>query len=214
MTISPQATYDPRNSALMHVKAVGDLALSSCRSPYFGNLFVAQDAGKVRHKAGINGMSGIAGSGHPLQVSDNVIRLHKVDVVDLRKVFGVWNEGPGNEPVDRRVEENRDSAEVHSKVASVTEHRAQNSSFGPAAVSVTDLSPVETADPPEIADFVELLERGDRHRSPLFDDFGIHVTGLPSGDSGLEIKSPSRAVTLGGLAAHSTTPSFTQAMGG
>lgn len=204
MTAAPSHTSDyARDRAPVYAESCGENAVRNAHMSHFlerDNIFIAEFPDH-HVMPPVRRMEIVVNARDPLKVCGRVIGFHQVDVIDLREVCRIWDEGRSNKSVNRSIAVVGSGVEEDGSVTSGTIVLAQNfTAVESEATGLASAIAIETTNASEVADLVEWFEFGDCNGSPLLNDFGTHAAGRPSGYGGLAVKNPSRAPTLGGFA--------------
>ncbi len=184
--------------------------------PDIGNLFVGELSHKSVPFAVGSRVEVVPNARNPLKVSDRIVGLNQIDVVDFGKIERVRKKSSSYKPVNGNVsalaslgmQENLDV----SPISCTDAHHASG-----LKIETTIFGPTKPGNAPHMAkatDFVIMPECFDANRSPFFNDWGKHGVDRPSAEVGLAFENPSRASTLGGFAIDSKTPPAKQDIGG
>jgi hypothetical protein len=178
MGTSAHAIYDAGYGALDHTVFFGETALGLSGSGLCsdgGDIGICQFAIAERHDAGVHGMVMVIDSADPFEVSDGVIRLDSIDVVDLGKVIRVRDECLCNEAMNRDVPKERCVSQVDGWVTTRVGFSPQLPSFEISrpcnALSIPDHglpNSWQATNASDVADLVQMSEFGDVNRAPFF----------------------------------------------
>ena len=197
----PSAKQDNGHVGLRASESFGYFGLGhrAAQAANFGYFLAGQKLLEERDATDIDRVLPVHSVVYPFEVSNDVIGLVTINVVDHRKVVRIGDKrkrhqsvdvdglaAPFAEEIDVRVSKLVDAGPQHLTIDS--------SGFQPVADAI------EASNATKITDLVEISEVSDRNGSPFFNDAGIHSTGRPSGISGSMIKGPSFAPTFGGSA--------------
>jgi hypothetical protein len=162
---------------------LGDRGLVKAKSvPYFllgegvfqQNDLVDDLLGCATDEAKGNRVFGIAELGYPFEVRPHVVGFDAVNVIDLRKIIGVLDEGHSHEAMNAYQFSSGVIHKPHSGVSILIEVGLQNPSLECLLSSVSSHDDsAEAADDTGVADFVKIHELGDGDTPPFFDEHNM-----------------------------------------
>lgn len=201
--ISPHSTNDHAHGAMRNTEVSGRLNIADATSDHGsdgGNIIITEFSDHQR-SFGLSGMQIVSQPRYPFQIGNGVIGLDEINVVDLRKVAGIWNECKGNDAMDGPAFDEAVCLQKDAGVSAMIDKGPQHFRFDTPKTSIlATTEAVNTSNPSEVTGLVPVPKFGDANGSPFFSDCGIHSVGRPSGNNGAAVKNPSRAQTLGGFA--------------
>lgn len=175
------------------------LGHGSSKSSYFLDFNRRQEFLEESDSSDIDSVLLVKMVGTPFEIGYDVIRFETVNMVDDRKVIGIGDERETDKSVNMDGLAFPISEKIDVSIAQFIGAGPQDFPIYPSRFQ-TIADAIKAAHATEVTDLVEISEVFDRNRSPFFCEDDIHSTGCPSGEVGLAVKSPSYALTCGGLA--------------
>lgn len=170
------AIDDFGNRSLDDSESCGEAALgfaSKSSKSNFGDVIVAKFADAGHRQTGFYGVGVIPQTVNPFEIRNPIVRLDRADVVDLRQVERVWDEGQSHKPMNGYVSGERLFAEVDGRITSLVgfgEHDLSVMVSFSAFADPNSLS-FQASHSAEIAHFIQVGELRDGNASPFFDHF-------------------------------------------
>lgn len=191
MTIIDQSSFSPAlpgdnagNGALVNTELLSDPCVGSSSAMLeddAGNIVIREFSEKDHIESSLHGMIMVSDAVNPFEISDEVIRLGRINVVDLGEIVWVGDKGQGNQPMHRHITKCGCITEIDTGISAIV---GLASEFFPIEISgpfdsdtQSDHSlirPVQTSYPSSIAHLIEVGEFSNRNWTPFLGEFGDH----------------------------------------
>lgn len=165
------------DGALVNPKAPSNLGMGKRAQTNLFDLLIGELSSKNALASDFDCVVVIPNPTAPLKIVDHVVGLNPIDMVDLRKVLWVGNEGQSDKAVNGYVFTDRANPQVDRRVSSIADpssHYSASVRSDTVSRPTTAADSVQASDPTKGAHFVKVSESVHVDVLPFLNAWGIH----------------------------------------